>query len=339
MITTEEQLDVLLSAPSDALVRDLASLDGDVMVLGAGGKMGPTLCRMARRALDAAGREGIRVYAVSRWSNGSDRELASVGVETVKADLAAPCGLEDLPAAPNVIYMIGAKFGTSAAPHEAWMANTVLAAEIARRLCDSTFITFSTGNLYPLVPVMGGGASELDPVGPVGDYGMSCLGRERVFEAISDWNKTRVVLFRLNYAVELRYGVLCDLALKVRSGEPIDVETGYVNVVWQRYANEVALRCLLHASAPPMVLNVTGPETLSVRRMAHELGVLLGREPHLLGTEAPTALLSDASRCHALFGYPDVQVPTLLEWTVEWLERGGRTWNKPTKFERRDGKF
>lgn len=340
MITSEDQLEDALSAPSPSLAEDLAAADGDIVVLGAGGKMGPSLCRMARRALDAAGRTATRVYAVSRWSSSATaKQLHKDNIEVVPADLTTAGGLSGAPDAANVIYMVGAKFGTSSAPYQAWMTNTVLAADAARRYRGARIVAFSTGNVYPLVPTSSGGCREGDPVGPVGEYALSCLGRERVLEAISRQTATPMVLLRLNYAVELRYGVLADLALKVRAGRPVELATGYVNVVWQRYANEVALRCLRHVSVPPRVLNVTGPEVASVRSVAAQFAERFNIGAIFEGTERSTALLSNASRCHELFGYPDATLDTLIDWVADWIEEGGSTWDKPTKFEQRDGQF
>lgn len=337
--TTEAELEDALSRPSPSLIDDISALDGDIAVLGAGGKMGPSLCRLARRALDATGNPPARVFAVSRWSDREvEKQLRECGVETVTADLTAP-DLGGLPDAGNVIYMVGAKFGTADRPYEAWMTNALVPARVAQRYAGARIAAFSTGNVYPLVPVGRGGSTEDDPVDPVGEYAMSCLGRERVLEAISRTAGTRVAIIRLNYAVEPRYGVLADIAGRIQRREPIDLTTGHANAVWQRYANEVALRSLPHAASPPFVINVTGPETASVRQLAVRLGRLLGVEPQLTGTEAATALLSNAGRCHALFGYPDVPLPALLEWQAAWLRSGGVLWDKPTKFDRRDGRF
>jgi nucleoside-diphosphate-sugar epimerase len=338
--TTEPELDARLSVPSPELVRDLAALDGDIVVLGAGGKMGPSLCTLARRALDEAGQRDRQILAVSRWSDAAaEAKLTAAGVQTVKADVSMDADLSALPDAANVIYMIGAKFGTSGKAYEAWAINTVLPAVVARRYAGSRIAAFSTGNVYPLVEVASGGCRETDPVGPIGDYAMSCLGRERALESISRAHDTPTVLIRLNYAIEPRYGVLADIALKVRDGKPVDLANGHVNVVSQRYANEVALRSLAHASAPPLVLNLTGPETASVRRIAERFGEFLGVTPKFSGEEAPTALLSNAGECFRLFGYPDLSLDRLIEQQARWISAGGVQWDKATKFERRDGKF
>ncbi|MGW1108959.1 NAD-dependent epimerase/dehydratase family protein [Streptomyces sp. NPDC002540] len=342
MFTDEAALEERLATPSPALVADLARLEGDLLVLGAGGKMGPSLCKLARRALDAAGRSDVTVYAVSRWSDKSAADaLEAAGVSTVAFDLMDPAAdLTELPNAGNIVFMVGAKFGSAGAPSHAWAVNAAMPDRVARRWPDSRIAAFSTGNVYPLVPVSSGGCTEDDPVGPVGEYAMSCLGRERMFGHAALTRGTRVANIRLNYAVDLRYGVLADIAHRVQSGEPVDVTTGHANVVWQGYANEVALRSLLHATdGEAFTINLTGPETASVRRIARWFGEEFGREPVLAGEEATTALLSDASRCHALFGYPDVALRTLVEWQADWLRRGLPLSGKPTKFQVRDGRF
>ncbi|KRV50760.1 epimerase [Wenjunlia vitaminophila] len=338
----EAELEERLATPSPALVADLARLDGDLLVLGAGGKMGPSLCRLARRALDAAGRTDAAVHAVSRWSDpAAARSLDDDGVHTVAFDLMDPdADLGALPDAANVVFMVGAKFGSAAAPSHAWAVNAAMPDRVVRRWTDARIAAFSTGNVYPLVPVGSGGCTEDDPVGPVGEYAMSCLGRERVFGHAALTRGTRVSVIRLNYAVDLRYGVLADIASRVLAGEPVDVRTGYANVVWQGYANEVALRSLPHATAgEPFTLNLTGPETASVRRLALWFGEEFATKVVFEGAEAPTALLSDASRAHALFGYPDVPLRTLVAWQADWLRRGLPLSGKPTKFQVRDGRF
>ncbi|MCX5344829.1 NAD-dependent epimerase/dehydratase family protein [Streptomyces atratus] len=342
MFTDEAALEERLATPSPALVADLGRLEGDLLVLGAGGKMGPSLCRLARRALDAAGRTDVTVYAVSRWSDKSAADrLEAAGVSTVAFDLMDPAAdPAELPDAGNVVFMVGAKFGSSGAPSHAWAVNAAMPDRVARRWSGSRIAAFSTGNVYPLVPVSSGGCTESDPVGPVGEYAMSCLGRERIFGHAALTRGTRVANIRLNYAVDLRYGVLADIAYRVQAGEPVDMTTGHANVVWQGYANEVALRSLLHATdGEAFTLNLTGPETASVRRIAQWFGEEFDREPVFAGEEAPTALLSDASRCHALFGYPDVALRTLVEWQADWLRRGLPLSGKPTKFQVRDGRF
>lgn len=338
----EAALEDRLSVPSPGLVADFSDpgADGDLLILGAGGKMGPSLAHLARRALEAAGRGDRKVIAVSRWS---DRELAETlndrGVETIAFDLSPGANLAELPDAANVIFMVGTKFGSTQNQANTWAVNTIIPALVAERYADARIAAFSTGNVYPLVPVTAGGCREGDPTGPVGEYAMTCLGRERAFEYASLTRGTRVTIVRLNYAVDLRYGVLADVAAKVRDGRPIDLTTGHVNVVWQGYANEVALRALALASSPSLPLNLTGPETASVRRIAQRFGELFGRDPVFEGEEAPTALLSDAGRCFRQFGYPELSLHALIEAQADWIERGGVLWDKPTKFERRDGRF
>lgn len=342
MFTDEAALEERLATPSPALVADLGRLEGDLLVLGAGGKMGPSLCTLARRALDAADRSDVTVYAVSRWSDKTAADaLEAAGVSTVAFDLMDPAAdLKELPDAGNIVFMVGAKFGSAGAPSHAWAVNAAMPDRVARRWPDARIAAFSTGNVYPLVPVASGGCTENDPVGPVGEYAMSCLGRERIFDHAALTRGTRIANIRLNYAVDLRYGVLADIAHRVQSGEPVDVTTGHTNVVWQGYANEVALRSLLHTTdSEAFTLNLTGPETASVRRIARWFGKEFDKDPVIAGEEAPTALLSDASACHALFGYPDVTLRTLVEWQADWLRRGLPLSGKPTKFQVRDGRF
>ena len=339
MIGSVQELEERLSAPSKALIDDVAKLDGDILVLGAGGKMGPTLVKMACNAIRAAGVEK-RVTAVSRFGNAGLRdELEQAGATTIAADLLEPGALDDLPDARNVIYMVAMKFGTSGSEHLTWAQNAFLPGLVAHRYRDSRILAFSTGNVYPLVPVTSGGAKESDPTGPVGEYAQSCLGRERLFEYGSHRFGTPVLIYRLNYAVELRYGTLVDIATSISRGEPIDVSMGHMNVIWQGDANEIALRSLALCESPPALLNVTGPEIVSVRRVAQQLGERLGIEPILVGEEQETALLNNAGKAHALFGYPSVSLDTLVDWVADWIRRGGETSGKPTKFSVRSGKF
>lgn len=333
-IETEEQLEDVLSAPSEADIEAARRLDGDVLLLGAAGKMGPSLAHRVVRAIRASG-GGSRVIAVSRFSGlESRRQLESWGVETIACDLLADGALEGLPDAANVIYMAARKFGSTGAPSLTWASNALLPALAARRYRRSRIVAFSTGNVYPLVPVDSGGATEETPLHPVGEYAQSALARERMFEYAALEYGTRCALLRLNYAVELRYGVLVDLARRAAADEPIGLAMGHVNVVWQGYANSVAFRALEHCSSPPFILNLTGAETLRVRELAAALGAR-----RTAGEESPTALLNNAEKCHRLFGPPDVPVDRLLAWTRRWLETGGRVLGKPTKFEVRDGRF
>lgn len=339
---TEEELEERLSRPPGEVVATLRACPGDVAVVGAGGKMGPSLTAMLQRAADIVG-DGRRVHAISRWESASGARdaarLSALGVHVVRADLLDPGTYAALPDAPNVVYMAGQKFGTRDAPSLTWMTNTVVPAYAARRYREARIVAFSTGNVYALTPVTGSGSRENDTLAPVGEYAASCVGRERVFEdAAARWG-TRVAIIRLNYAVDLRYGVLVDLARRVLDEAPIDLSMGYANCIWQGDANAMAIRALAQVSAPPLALNLTGTARLAVREVAQALGQQLGCVPRFVGTESPDALLSDTSRAQALFGPPSIDEATLTRWVGEWLQAGGRTLGKPTRFERRDGAF
>ena len=326
-----DALDRLLADPSDALSEDLAALDGDILILGAGGKMGPSLALLARNAAP-----GRRVIAVARFSEAGLRErLADAGIETIRCDLLDRDAVAQLPRARNVVFMAGQKFGASGHPALTWAMNVHVPAIVAELFRDSRVVVFSTGNVYPLVPVRSGGATEATAPAPLGEYAQSCLGRERIFQHFGGAG----LLFRLNYAIDLRYGVLHDIASKVRAGMPIDLSMGHVNVIWQGDANAFALRALRHCGSPMEPLNVSGPETLSVRVLAEELGARLGMAPQFVGEEAPLALLTNAGRAAALFGYPRVPLMRMLDWTADWVKRDGPSLGKPTKFEVRDGAF
>ena len=336
---SEAALEDALSAPSAGLFASMRSTPGDIVILGAAGKMGPTLSRMARRVLDELGTRD-RVIAVSRFSSArAEQSLHESGIETIRCDLLVRSAVAALPDAPNVIFMAGQKFGTRDAPSSTWAMNVVLPSIAAERYAQSRIVAFSTGNVYALSPVASGGSRESDVPSPIGEYAMSCLGRERIFEDASARRATRVAIVRLNYAIDLRYGVLVDIASRVLRGEPIDLRMGHVNVIWQGDANDWALRCLAHASAPPFVVNVTGRETLSVRELAERFGELLHRAPTFTGSEARDALLSNASLAHSLFGPPSVPTSTLLEWVAEWVQAGRPLLGKPTHFEERTGAF
>ncbi len=341
MFATETELESELSRPGHDLVDDARNWDDrGLIVLGAGGKMGTGITTMARRALDAAGRDDTPVTAVSRWTNEATRSsLASRGVNTVTADLKDLEAVKQLPDAGQVVFLVGAKFGTASRPDEAWMINTVLPSAVVRRYASARISALSTGNVYPLMEPRTGGPREDHPTAPVGEYAITCLGREQVFTYGSRKHGAKVALIRLNYACEPRYGVLVDLAKAILDHQPVNLETGTVNVVWQRYANDVVLRSLAHADSPPFVLNLAGPETASVRTVATELGRRLGVEPIFGGSELPTSLLSNAMLCHELFGYPDRSLGQMFDMVTDWLRNGGQVWDKPTKFERRDGAF
>lgn len=319
------------------------SLDGPITILGAGGKMGPSLTLMARRAMDVAdGGRRRAVIAVSRWSDEAvAHHLHNAGVQVQGCDLRYRSNVESLQYTPNVIFMAGQKFGTAGDPAETWYMNTLVPAWCAERFERATQVVFSTGNVYPLTPISGHGASEATPLAPIGEYAMSCLGRERVMSALGKANRSPVALYRLNYACALTYGVLTDLAMKVRDGVPIDVTMGAVNVIWQRDANDIALRLLMHAAVPAVPVNVTGLEVHRVRALATALGERLGITPQFTGTEAADALLSDARALRERFGDSLDLMPleTLLDWTAEWVRERRPLLGKATKFEVRDGNF
>jgi hypothetical protein len=339
-IKTESELEELLSRPDEATASAMAALDGDLLILGAGGKMGPSLARLARRAIDQSGAKK-RVIAVARFTN--DRlpsEFATHGIETIACDLLERTSLDKLPDTPNVVFMAARKFGTSGEEHLTWAMNTYLPGLVAERFRNSRIVAFSTGNVYPLRSVQDGGALETIPVGPVGEYAQSALGRERIFEYGSMRWRTPVVILRLNYAVELRYGVLVDIGRAVFERRPIDLCMPRVNVIWQRDANAWCLRSFAHCQSPPLVLNITGPETLSVRELALEFGQHFGIEPTFVSsTEGSSALLSNTNKAQDFFGSPTVRPKEMIEWIASWILDGGAILNKPTHFQTRDGKF
>jgi hypothetical protein len=339
-IKTESELEELLSRPDEETKSSMALLDGDLLILGAGGKMGPSLARLARRAIDQAGVKK-RVIAVARFTN--DRlpfEFAAQGIDTITCDLLDRSSLDKLPDIPNVIFMAARKFGTSGEEHLTWAMNTYLPGLVAERYRNSKIVAFSTGNVYPLCPLADGGAAETTPVDPVGEYAQSALGRERMFEYGSMRWGTPVVILRLNYAVELRYGVLVDIGRSVFERRPIDLCMPHVNVIWQRDANSWCLRSFAHCQSPPLVLNITGLETLSVRELALEFGQHFGVEPSFISsTEGSNALLSNVNKARGLFGIPTVQPKEMIEWIANWIRDGGAMLNKPTHFQTRDGKF
>jgi hypothetical protein len=339
-IKTESELEELLSRPDEATASAMAALDGDLLILGAGGKMGPSLARLARRAIDQSGAKK-RVIAVARFTN--DRlpsEFATHGIETIACDLLERTSLDKLPDTPNVVFMAARKFGTSGEEHLTWAMNTYLPGLVAERFRNSRIVAFSTGNVYPLRSVQDGGALETTPVGPVGEYAQSALGRERIFEYGSMRWRTPVVILRLNYAVELRYGVLVDIGRAVFERRPIDLCMPRVNVIWQRDANAWCLRSFAHCQSPPLVLNIAGPETLSVRELALEFGQHFGLEPTFVSsTEGSSALLSNVNKARSLFGIPTVRPKEMIEWIANWIRDGGAVLNKPTHFQTRDGKF
>jgi dTDP-4-dehydrorhamnose reductase len=334
-----EELDELLSEPTEAVIRTLAALDGDIVILGVGGKMGPTLARMAKRASDTAG-VSRRVIGVSRFSSSElESQLQMWGVETLCCDLLEPKSLSALPDAANIIYMAGMKFGTTGQESLTWAMNSFLPGLVSERYRKSRIAAFSTGNVYGLSPVSGGGSREDDALNPAGEYAMSCVGRERIFEHFSRTNHTKMSILRLNYATELRYGVLVDIAQRVYAGQPVQLSMGYLNAVWQGDASAMSLQALGCASAPPFVINIAGPELLSVRRIAEHFGERLHKPVRFEGRESADALLSDAKKSYELFGHPRVDANQMIAWIADWLSRGGATLAKPTHFEERAGRF
>lgn len=333
------QLDELLSDPPGYLVETMRQLKGDLLVLGVAGKMGPTLALMAKRASSAAG-VSRRIIGVARFSDPTQqRNLEDAGIETVRCDLLDREEIDGLPDAPNVVFMAGRKFGSTGRESLTWAMNTYVPAVVAQRFKTSRIAVFSTGNVYGLTAVGSGGSKETDTTRPVGEYAMSCLGRERMFEHFSHTLQTRGVILRLNYAVEMRYGIIADLARRVAASEAIDLTMGYFNAIWQADANAMALASLQHAASPPLVLNIAGPEQLGVRAVSTEIARLMGRRVSFVGKEAEDALLSNAERGISLFGPPRVRADQVIEWTADWVSRDGATLGKPTHFESRDGRF
>ena len=338
-IETETQLEDELSTPSAADIEAMRTLPGDILILGAGGKMGPSLAHLARRASDRAGTRR-RVIAVSRFSQPEVRaELGRSGVETIECDLLDSEQILRLPLCENLLYMAGRKFGSTGRPDVTWASNTLMPAFAARRFSSSRVVVFSTGNVYPLVPVASAGSVETDPPDPVGEYAQSCLGRERIFEYYSREHGMKALLFRLNYAMDLRYGVLVDIARRVYDGQPVPLAVGHFNTIWQADANSYALRSLALCQSPPMVLNVTGPEIIPVRRAAMFFAERFRREATFEGEESGFALLGNAARCLSLLGPPTMTAQQLMENVAHWILAGGTSLNKPTHFEVSDGKF
>ena len=338
-ISDIEQLEEILSEPTEGVIETLGRLDGDIIILGVAGKMGPSLARMAKRASDAAGVDR-RIIGVSRFSSGDEAsKLASFGIETIKCDLLDPEQLNALPDVPNVVYMAGMKFGSTGQEALTWAMNAYLPGKVCEKYRSSRIVAFSTGNIYGLTPLTLGGSDESDAPNPTGDYAISALGRERMFEHFSRTMGIPVSIIRLNYAVEMRYGVLVDVARKVFAGEPIDLTMGNANVIWQGDANAMSLQSFDYAASPPFMLNVAGPEMMSIRRAVEEFGSLMGKDVEFHGTESPDALLSNGQLGHWLFGYPSVPARRMVHWIADWVTRGGESLGKPTHFEARDGKF
>ena len=329
-----DALDALLAEPTPALIDDLAAVPGDLIILGVGGKMGPSLARLARAASDK------RIIAVARFSTPGLREaLEASGIETVACDLLDRDAVQALPRVANAVFMAGHKFGASGDPALTWAMNVHVPALVAEAFAGSRIVAFSTGCVYPFVPVGSGGCGEGAAPEPPGEYAMTCLGRERMFEYFSRLHGTPGRLFRLNYAIDLRYGVLHDIAVKVRDGVALDVTMGHVNVIWQGDACAQALRLLRHCTVPASPINVTGAEILSVRDLAQEFGRRLGRSPVITGAESDTSWLSNTDAAQGLFGPPVVPVARMLDWVADWVAHGRTSLGKPTKFEVRSGVY
>lgn len=339
-VDSESTLDELLTRPTPQVVETLRRVTGDILVLGVAGKMGVTLARMARRAADEAdGKRSRRVLGVARFTSGGEAEFNRHGVETIRCDLLDEAAVARLPDAPNVVFLAARKFGSTGDEPLTWAMNAVVPAIVARRYANSRIVALSTGNVYPLVSCDSNGARESDPPQPVGEYAMSCLAKERVFEYYSRANRTPLAIVRLNYACDLRYGVLVDVAQKIWRSEPVDLAMGYFNTIWQGDACAMAIGALQHATAPPWIVNITGPERLSVRSCAQKLGQLMSRPVRFRGQESETALLSDASAALAKLGPLQMTADDLLQAVAHWVMQGGRSLNKPTHFEVRDGRF
>lgn len=331
----ESGLEDILSEPTEATRKTVATLNGNIVVLGAGGKMGPTLAMMLKKAS-----AGKNIYAVSRFSDKTVKSrIEQIGVKTIEADLLDESSYSNLPKIENVFFLAGMKFGTTGNQPLTWALNSFLPGMVARHYKNARIVVFSTGNVYPLVDIKSGGAREDTIPEPVGEYAQSCLGRERMFEYFSQLYNTPITIVRLNYANEPRYGIIVDLTLKILNNESIDLTTGAVNLIWQRDANDYIIQAISLAESPPAVLNVTGPDTVFIRQLAGQIGRELNKEPKFISREAQTALLSNASYCFSLFGEPKTTLEEMVSMIVKWVTSGKKVLNKPTKYDIRDGKF
>lgn len=338
-IANEEQLEELLSRPSDSVVELFRRLDGDVIFLGIGGKIGPSLARMAKRAAESAG-VNKRIIGVSHFHSREEmKSIEGYGIEAVKGDLLDTKFIKSLPTIKNVFFLAGMKFGSKDNLPLTWAINSYMPGLVAEHFRNSRIVAFSTGCVYPLVSIGSGGSKESDTPMPAGEYAQSCLGRERIFEFGALQNKTEVVLIRLNYSVELRYGVLVDIANNVRNREPIDLSMGYFNTIWQGDFNDLVLRSVESAAIPAKTLNITGEEILSVRKVAEDFGELFGIEPIFENVEFKTALLSNSTEAYLLYGRPKVSISQVIKWIAEWLKDNNKVLGKPTHYEVRDGKY
>ncbi|MGH9345134.1 MAG: NAD-dependent epimerase/dehydratase family protein [Terriglobia bacterium] len=338
-VESVQELEQRLATPNTRDLDSIRRIEGDIIILGAGGKMGPSLARRIKRAVREAGTQS-RVLAVSRFSSPDVvKELNRDGIETLTCDLLNRDEVTKLPLCPNVLFLSGRKFGSTDRPDLTWTTNTIIPAHTALHYRASRIVVFSTGNVYPLMKLSSGGSLETDTPGPIGEYAQSCVGRERVFEYHSHEYGTPCLLFRLNYAVDLRYGVLVDIARQVYARQLVDLAVPAFNAIWQGDANSYALRCLEYCTSPPCVMNVTGPETISVRRAAEYFAREFRCDTVFSGEESDRAFFSNASLCHALFGYPEVSLGELLQWVTHWVKRGGESLNKPTHFAVADGRY
>ena len=332
----EAHLEKFLSTPTRGLVEDFAKLDGDILVLGVAGKVGPTLAMMAKRAAPTK-----RVIGVARFSDADvKRRLEAAGVETIACDLLDREAVARLPEVANIVYMAGKKFGVTGGEPFAWAMNAVVPAYVGERLRGTRFVAFSTLCVYPFSPVAGAGATPDDTAPtPLGEYANGCVARERVFQYFSEKTNSPGRLARLNYAIDCRYGVLSDIAQWVRSGTPIDIRTGVANCIWQGDAISHILRCLGHGTVPARAINIGAPQTVNVRAAALRFGEIFGKEPIFTGTEQPTAWHNDCSEAQSLFGNPVINLDTMIRWNADWLQRGMPLHNKPTHYEERAGNF
>jgi len=331
----ESGLEDILSEPTDATKELIAGLNGDIVVLGAGGKMGPTLAMMLKKASS-----GKNIYAVSRFSDKAVRtKIERAGIKTIQLDLLDESLYSQLPDVENVFYLAGMKFGSTGNQPLTWALNSFLPGLVARHYKNSRIVVFSTGNVYPLVDINSGGASEKTAPDPIGEYAQSCLGRERIFEYFSQLHNTPMTIIRLNYANEPRYGIIVDLTRRILNGEPVDLTMGAVNLIWQRDANDYIIRSISLTKSPPAILNVTGPDTVLVRQLAEQIGQVLNNKPQFISREAKTTLLSNASFCSSMFGYPQTTLEEMVSLIAKWVKSGKKVLNKPTKYDIRNGKF
>jgi nucleoside-diphosphate-sugar epimerase len=339
LIGNEAQLEDMLSEPTSGLIKDISKINDDIMILGCGGKMGPTLTKMAKRAMDSANIKK-KVIAVDKFITPElKQDLENHGIEIISCDLMNHKELSKLPDIKNIIYMAGRKFGSTGNEYLTWAINTFLPGLVSQRFPNSRIVAFSTGNVYPLTPAGEGGSKETDPLGPVGEYAESCLGRERIFEHFSIENKTPVLIFRLFYAIGVRYGVLTDVAQNVYAGNPVDLSVNNVTVIWQQEANAIALQSLKLCESPPAKLNVSSQQIYKVEDIANKFGKIFNKTPSFVNKGADTALLCNASKCKDIFGELEVSLDQMIKWTADWIKREGATLGKPTHFDARDGKF